>query len=201
MTDQELVEKILKDEPAAFRSLVEAYQDRVFRTAFGLLNNREDAEDIAQEVFVEVYRSLSRFRGESRISTWLYRITVNKSINLLKRSKRQQWPGEWFPLNLGKMNAGAEIRAVEYSTPHSRMEHQELGKILDEAIRSLPEKQRIAFTLHKVEDLPHKEIAEIMNTTASSVESLIFRAKRNLQLRLIPYYEKGKSQEKKNQIV
>ncbi|HRY31833.1 MAG TPA: sigma-70 family RNA polymerase sigma factor [Bacteroidales bacterium] len=189
MTDEELIKKLLANERDAFRELVNLYQDRVVRTAAGLLPTYQDAEDIAQEVFVEIYRSLHAFRHDARLSTWIYRITVNKAINLQKRNKRKQWITSlesWFH-SAGNDDGGRDSDR-SYQADHP-IQNAETARVLDQALNALPDKQRIAFTLHKVEGLPHREIADIMQVSIPSVESLIFRARVNLQKSLAGYYK------------
>jgi RNA polymerase sigma-70 factor, ECF subfamily len=189
MPDKDLIERMLLNDQSAFRELVEKYQDHVIRTSLALVRNREDAEDIAQEVFIEVYRSLRQFRRESKLSTWLYRITVNKSLNVHRKNKRKEWFYDLESLFSAKKSDAGSSLPLNRESPHILMEAEERNRALDKAIDSLPENQKIAFTLHKIEELPQKEIAEIMETTVSSVESLIFRAKNNLQHKLIKYYK------------
>lgn len=188
MHDQELIDQIIKNDQDAFRQLVEQYQDMVFRTCQGLLHNNAEAEDITQEVFVEVYRSISYFRGESKLSTWLYRIAINKSLNQLKKIQRK---ASW--LRIDDLLPGRKGEKTELSIPGlnnaNPLEQEELGRILKAAIDSLPENQRIAFVLAKYDELSYKDIAEVMNSSVSSVESLVHRAKTSLQKKLLNLYK------------
>jgi RNA polymerase sigma factor (sigma-70 family) len=183
MNDSELIERLSENDPQAFRILVEQYQDMVFRTSMGLLHDKEEAEDISQEVFIEVYKSIGYFRGDSKLSTWLYRITINKSLNELKKIQRLKTWSRVEDLILGKKEDRRELAIPDWSSENAG-ESQELANILQLAIDELPENQRIAFVLAKYDELSYKEIAEIMNSTLSSVESLVHRAKSNLQKRL-----------------
>jgi RNA polymerase sigma-70 factor, ECF subfamily len=185
MTDEELIEGILKRDRVALKYLVDHYQEKVIRTAYGFLRNMEDAEDLSQEIFVEIVRSLTGFRKSSSLSTWIYRITVNKSLNMVKKEK-------WRRIFSGFLS-DRDILEPAYNSPdpliHTEQEEKkERKKILDEAINRLSENQRIAFALHKIDELSYKEIAEIMNISLSSVESLIHRAKLNLQKILMRHY-------------
>ena len=183
MDDSELIGRLSNNDPLAFRILVEQYEDMVFRTSMGLLHDKEEAEDISQEVFIEVFKSIGYFRGESKLSTWLYRITINKSLNELKKVQRQKTWGRLDDFIKGKKEDRREISIPDRSGEKAG-ESEELAKILQHAIDEIPENQRIAFVLAKYDELSYKEIAEIMNTTISSVESLVHRAKSNLQRRL-----------------
>ncbi|HEX3010053.1 MAG TPA: RNA polymerase sigma factor [Bacteroidales bacterium] len=188
MTDSELIKSLSSQDGNAFRYLVENYEKMVFKACYHILNNYQDAEDVAQEVFVEAYLSISSFRGESKISTWLFRIAVNKSKNLLRKNKWQL-----LIQRIEKMLPGdkAERFDMEDVSAHESMlsiEKQEDQKILWKAIESLPENQRIAFTLNKYNDLSYQEIAEAMQTSLPAIESLIHRAKINLQKKLAGHF-------------
>jgi|WetSurMetagenome_2_1015567.scaffolds.fasta_scaffold258631_2 RNA polymerase sigma-70 factor, ECF subfamily len=184
LTERSLIEKTLTGDPSAFRQIVEKYKLMVINTCNGFLHDRQDAEDTAQEVFTEAFLSLSGFRNEAKISTWLYRIAVNKSLNVLRSRKRKQWLVKLEDV----LGMSKQTTSLEDHHPGSIMEAKEQADILHKAINSLPENQRIAFTLHKFDDMPYTEIAEVMNLTLSSVESLIHRAKINLQKKLLHYY-------------
>lgn len=188
MNGEEIIAGVLKGDEQSFRRLVEQFQLPVINICRGIVHNRHDAEDLAQEVFMEVFRSLRFFRYESGLSTWIYRIAVNKSINFVRKQKRQRWMAP-----LEKLMTGREsdvLHASRLSNPASRMEEQQLTKHFHAAMDELPENQRIAFTLHKQEDLPYKEIAEVMNISVAAVESLIHRGKVNLQKKLWDFYKK-----------
>lgn len=188
MTDAELLNSLNKKDGNAFRFLVEKYQTLVFKACYHILNNKEDAEDVAQEVFVEAFLSISGFRGDARISTWLYRIAVNKSKNLLRKNRWQL-----LILRFEKFIPGEKTESYDRAdtSAHDSMhefERTEDQKVLWKAIESLPENQRIAFTLNKYEELSYQEIADAMQTSLSAIESLIHRAKLNLQKKLTKYF-------------
>lgn len=178
MTEIELIRKLDVDKTGAFKELVEKYQRFVLTTARGFVKNDEDARDLSQEVFIKIYQSLNQFRQESGLSTWIYRITVNLSINYLRDNKKYNDTGiiEMQP-------AGGEV-------PDKKMENQDRAKFLHQAIDSLPENQRKVFVLNKYDDLSYKEIAETLEISISSVESLLFRARKNLQKKLWNCYKK-----------
>lgn len=167
--------------------VVKTFHKNVYHTCFGFVHNKQDAEDIAQDVFIEVYRSVSRFRGDSRLSTWIYRISVNKSLNHIRKYKNSKL---LYPIELLFHGVKDEDNRIDLSEPSSNednVERKEMKKILHQAIDSLPEKQRTAFTLSKFDDLSYNEIAEVMETSLSAVESLIHRAKLGLQKKLLKY--------------
>ncbi len=191
MTDSELITLILRGDRDSFRILVERYQQTVFRTCMGYLHNREDAEDLTQDVFIQVYQSLSRFRGESAFSTWLYRIAVNASLNRIRRS-----PLKMIFEVLDNRSMPAPL--INEDDPEKILIGREHGAWLRRAVNSLPENQRTAIILNKYEDLSQKEIAEIMMTSEGAVESLLFRAKRNLRKRLSAGSKKHENRHRKN---
>lgn len=191
MTDKEFVLEIRKGNQQAFRKFVEKYQLTVVKICNGFIHNLEDAEDIAQEVFIEVYQSVHKFRGEAKLSTWLYRIAVNKSLNHLRKYKLKKNLESIESLFMTNKNMINEIEDNRNLLPDDNIEQREKAHVLHRAISSLSTNQRVSFTLNKYEDLSYKEIAEIMNTSLSAVESLIHRAKINLQKKLFVYYKKN----------
>lgn len=186
LEDKALVDELKLGSEEAFRSLVDLFQRRVYATAIGLVRSVNEAEDISQEVFIEIYESIHSFKGEARLSTWIYRITVTKCLELMRYKKRKK---RFAPL-LGLINAdGAPMtEPVEFVHPGIRLEQQESAAMLFKAIEKLPEHQQTAFTLHKMQGVSYQEISEIMDTSLSSVESLMHRAKSNLKKHLTKYY-------------
>jgi RNA polymerase sigma-70 factor (ECF subfamily) len=185
MDDNELIEKIVAKDHSAFKALVDQYKDLVLNTCYNLIGNRQDAEDVSQEVFFQVYKKVKNFRGEAKISTWLYRIAVNRSLNFVRDNKRFRWLKSLSSLPEDKGQRAEEVPASDSDRPDVALEEKERNVIVQKAIDSLPGKQRAAFVLHKYEGLSYKEIAKILECTLSSVESLIHRAKSNLQRKLI----------------
>ncbi len=184
MDDKTLISEIInKKSQKAFEALVNKYQPLVVKTCLGFVTSYADAEDIAQDVFIEVYQSLSDFRSEAKLSTWLYRIAVNKSLNYVRKEKRSRMIRSiegFFSFN-GEINESMDIEDKSVEHPDTKIERAESKVMLKKSINSLPENQRIAFVLSKYQDLSYKEIAEVMDVTLSSVESLLFRAKVNLK--------------------
>ena len=190
MSEAEIIQKLQERDEQAFRQLIENHRQLVVNTCFGLVHNLEDAEDIAQDVFIEVFRSVHKFRADSKISTWLYRIAVNRSLNFIRDNKRRKLAQSIEEIfSPGKEKSG-NFSPEKVSAPDTEIENSERAAILHKAIDSLPQNQRVAFTLNKYEDLSYKEIAAVMETSVSSVESLIHRAKKNLQKKLYVCYKK-----------
>jgi RNA polymerase sigma-70 factor (ECF subfamily) len=181
------LEDVRRGDHDAFRWLVEAHKNRVLNTCYRFVHDREDAEDLAQETFVEVHRSIARFRGDSDLATWIYRIAVTKSLDFIRKRDRAKRGGPLKRLlRLDQDFEGAP--APESSRPDAQLEDQERRRILQAALQALPKKQRIAFVLSKYDALSYKEIAAVLTTSVAAVESLIHRAKTSLQKRLADYY-------------
>lgn len=178
MEDKEIVQRILDGDHRAFEILVKKYQEIVFRTCIGLLHNSDDADDIAQEVFVEVFESLGFFRHEAKLSTWIYRIAVNKSLNHLKKIKKKNLFKSLEEIfQVGQKN---DLSTSLADSADKDVEAEDQKKILEAALNKLPEKQKIAFILFRYDELSQKEIAQIMGLSVSAVESLVHRARKNL---------------------
>lgn len=185
-----LVERLKQRDEAAFKIIVETWQDMVFNTALGIVQNAEDAEDIAQEVFVQVYQSVNSFKGDSKFSTWMYRITITKSLDHERRKKRKKRFA--FVKSIFGDESQIVVHPPDFNHPGVALDKKEDAGALMGAIKELPENQKVAFTLHKVEGLSYQEVSEVMKTTVSSVESLIHRAKNNLKKKLEEYYRTRK---------
>lgn len=179
MSDEQLIQEILSGNKTSFQELMQKYQQQVFRTAMGFVHAKEDAEDITQDVFLQVYCSLPSFKGKSKFSTWLYRITVNISINHVNKNKRRN-----FLTISGDALLNLFNRSNHEKNPFEQMETNEREEIIRRAIEQLPKNQKKAFVLSKYEDLSQREIAEIMETTEGAVEQLLYRAKQFLRKKL-----------------
>ncbi len=189
--ENELITNLKQGSETAFRDIVNIYKSKVVNTCFGFVNNSADADDLAQEVFVEVFQSIHQFNQESSLSTWIYRISVNKSLDHLRKINRKKRWAQLIRLTTQSNEINDSLVMYE-QTPESTFEDKERLKIVLHAIGKLPQNQKTAFTLHKYEDLSYKEISEIMHTSVSSVESLIHRAKKNLKKMLTHYYSSEK---------
>lgn len=169
----------------AFRWLVDNYRNRIHSVALNILQNTDEAEDTAQETFIQVFESIHSFKGNSSLSTWIHKIAVNTALNKLRSKKRRQ--------NLQKilpwwMPAEAKSNETFFQHPGIALEKKEKAAILFKAVETLPEKQRIAFTLIKVQGMSYDEASTIMQQGIKSLESLIVRANNNLQKELESYY-------------
>ena len=189
--DIKLIERTVGGDEVAFEQLVQKYQHSVLNTIYRYIGDSADAEDIAQEVFVKVWQHAKSFKGQSEFSTWLYRIVVNQCLNFRAKRKKKT-------ISLDELTESGNLPnslkvGIEYPVPTGSLsgEDRKRASIVRKAVDELPKRQRIALVLSKFEGKSYKEIAQIMRTSLSSVESLIFRAKENLGGKLLPLREKG----------
>lgn len=187
MTEHELIRGVIARDRAAMTCLVETYQKKVIKTAYYFLGNMDDAEDVAQEVFLEIVNSMHKFRQSSILSTWIYRITINYSLNAVKRNKRGQIFVRIEKI-FGTAQPGKSKQVHEPAFENNAMVQNETGKLLKETVSGLPENQRTVFILNKYEEMSYKEISEVTGFSVSSVESLLHRAKLKLQERLVSHF-------------
>lgn len=195
MTETEIIQSVLEGNRNDFVYLVEKYQSMVFRTCIGFVHNKDDADDLTQEVFINAYQSLQSFKGNSEFSTWLYRIAINKSLNYLRNTSKLSLFQRFDKLLGAGKTIGTDISIPDTANPEQTLINEEHRYIVRKALDSLPENQRTAIVLSKYEELSQKKIAQIMNTTEGAVEALIQRAKENLRGKLF-YFSKSKSQHK-----
>lgn len=157
-------------------ALYEKYAVQVFRLAYRFVQQTEDAEEITQDVFVSVASSMPQFRGEAELSTWIYRIAVNKSLDVLRaRSRKKRW---------AKLIPWTEKHDLKDTTAHLSGEQDEAVAMLMQCIHSLPEQQQSALVLTKLEGYTQKESAAILGVSEKALESLVSRAKVNLKKKI-----------------
>ncbi len=166
----------------AFKKLYDTFSVKVYNTAISYTQNALDAEEITQDVFTKIYRSAGTFKGDSAVSTWIYRITVNTSLTFIKRKKRFVF----FQLSKTKS------KTSDFYHPGVLLEKKEEAKMLFKVIDTLSDNQKTAFILSFVEGLPRQEVADIMGLSLKAVESLLMRAKRNLRQKLEKMYPNRK---------
>jgi len=167
----------------SFDEIYETHKQLVFNLSLQYVQHQEDAEEITQDVFVKVYQSLDQFKEDSTLTTWIYRITINTSLDFLKAKQRKK---RWGILTSIFHDNQVEIKhdGINFSHPGVELEHKEEVAKIFLAINSLAENQKTAIILSKLEQKTQQEIAEIMNLSTKAVESLIQRAKTNLQKKL-----------------
>ena len=157
-----------------FEKLYNQYNMLVYNLALNYLQNIEDAEEITQDVFIQINNSLSNFQEKSSLKTWIYRITINKCLDFIKHKNSQK---RFFIFGKKSQNEFEISNVSNFEHPGILLENKEKSKLLFEIINELGENQKTAFLLSKVDGLSNPEIAEIMKLSVSSVESLVFRAK------------------------
>ncbi len=172
------IEAIIKGDQKAFATLYNEYSSLVYNTALSYTKIVQDAEEITQEVFVKIFRKASTFKGDSKLSTWIYRIAINTSLNHIKKNKKRSIFG----------GEAKENQAVDFVHPGVLMENKENTSALFKAMDCLPETQKTAFILSYIEELPRQEVANVMETSLKAVESLLQRAKRKMREELIKTY-------------
>ncbi len=188
MHDHEIISRILKNEPSGYDSLIRKYQELVYATCFKMLRIRADAEDLSQEVFMEVLRSIVHLRNTDDMSGWIYRISYTKCISFMrKKNPAKAAAGDTSEQMSRAMEQSGDDR--QKVTPQDKLEQKEAAACLFEKIDKLPVKQKRAFLMHKFEGFSHKEICEELELSQASVESLIYRAKVSLRKSLVNFFE------------
>ncbi len=171
-SDEYYIEQTLAGNVNAFAHLVKNYQQMVFTLAVRIVKSREEAEEVSQDVFVKAYNGLSKFKGDSKFSTWIYKIAYYASLDVVKKKKRQINSEHIDKMNEG--NLGIEQNAVDY------IESNERKEIIKKALSKLPEAERVILTLYYFEEIPVKEISEIVNLSQDNVKVKLFRSRKKL---------------------
>ncbi len=189
MQENTFILELQSGKQSAYSQLIDDYQQKVFATCISFVPNKEDAEDIAQEVFIEVFNSIHKFKGDSKLSTWIYRITTNKCLEFIRKKNTKKRFAFMQSILGNEIPMDKTSYFTEFNHPGIVLENKERNETLFHAINQLPEIQRVVFTLHKIDGKSYKEISEIIKKSVSSVESLMFRAKKNLQKLLENFYK------------
>jgi len=184
--DQELVLRAQRGDIHAFDELVERYHGKIYGLTYNMTSNREDAEDLTQEVFVKAFKALPRFKGKSSFYTWLYRIAVNKTINYRKKRNRKR------ALSLDQFDQEIKTDEVYHDltskgSPLRNVSLTELQKKMNEALQSLSEKHRTVVVLHDMQGIPHEEIAKMVGASVGTIRSRLFYARRQMQAELAEF--------------
>lgn len=187
-TDEQLLAAVRAGSETAFRLLLERHQDRVFNVVAGFLPNRQDAEDVSQEVFIEIWRSAGQFRREARVSTWIYRVAVSKALQALRHRARTKRAG-FFRSLVGLDHPEAQCRPADFDLPGVALENRERLEILHQNLAKLPDNQRIALVLRNIEGLAQPEVAAVLGVSVGAVEGLLSRAKDQLRKHLEAFYK------------
>lgn len=183
--DVALMLRVRNGDRQAFRELVERHQHRVVGTVARMLGAHNDAEDIAQQVFLRVWNSAARYQPTAKFTTWLMTITRNLVFNETRRRSRTRT----VPLDRGEGEGEIDLPDTSTKGPADQLLQQELALAVDTAILSLPEPQRMAVVLRRYENMPYEEIADVLKVSVSAVKSLLFRARTELKQQLSAYLD------------
>ncbi len=187
-SETDLIEQLKRGDESSFKTIVEQWKDMVYNTVLGIVQNETEAEDLTQDVFIKVFENISSFKGESKFSTWLYRIATTTALDHLRSRKRKKRFG--FVQSIFSHDQEKKEQLPDFHHPGVKLDNKERATVLFKAISSLPENQKAAYTLHKLEGLSYREISEVLHTTVPAVESLMSRANANLRKKLEDYYTK-----------
>lgn len=195
--ENDWVQRIQNGDSEAFRHLVDRYQRRVYCLAFGIVRNRDDAWDLAQEAFVKAFRNLHRFEGKSGFYTWLYRITYNLCIDKMRARSRRSF----VQIDSSRaLEAAVAKEAPPESHPAKNFDRKELAEVIDAALDQLSNNHRAIIVLREIEGLSYEEMAEVLKVSKGTVMSRLFHARRKLQDILRPYVKNGESVRKPFQL-
>lgn len=189
MSEQDFVKELQIGSQKAFGQLLDAYQQKVFGTCISFIPNKEDAEDVAQEVFITVFRSIHSFKGNSKLSTWIYKIATNKCLEFIRKKNAKKRFAFMQTILGNEIPLDKTSYFTEVNHPGILLENQEKSVIIFKAIDTLTENQRVVFTLAKIDEKSYQEIVFITGKSLSSVESILFRAKKSLQQKLENFYK------------
>ncbi|WP_299525154.1 sigma-70 family RNA polymerase sigma factor [uncultured Lutibacter sp.] len=170
--DEYYIEQTLNGNVNAFAFLVEKYKHMVYTLAIRIVKNKEEAEEVAQDSFVKAFKNLEKFKGESKFSTWLYKIAYYGSLDVLKKNKRFVNSENIDDFNEGDL--GNMQDALEY------LHEKERKKVINDALLKLNEDERIILTLYYFEDLPVKEISKVVNLSEDNIKTKLFRSRKKL---------------------
>ncbi len=170
-SDIELVNEFKNGNISAFDEIVRRYQKKVYSFARKILGNHDDADDVAQEVFVKVYYSLRDFKGESNLFTWIYRITINECNNILRKRKVKEF------IQIDEM---ANLLGFD-RTPEQELFDKEKKSLIEKAVEKLPPKQRTIFVMRFFEDLDYEQISKILNKPIGTLKANYFHAVKKIQ--------------------
>ena len=187
--DVELVKRCQAGDSSAFNDLVTRYRSKVFTMVYGMVQNEQDAWDLAQEGFLKAWKSIHRFKGESSFYTWLYRIMTNVTIDSLRRKGirgEAEFDDRIAPANV---EPGSRTTPSSAALPNEKLEYREIRERIDHAIAKLSPEHRAVIVMKEIEDLQYNEIAEVLNCSLGTVMSRLFYARKKLQSLLKDLYE------------
>lgn len=181
----ELMARVKNGDTSAFESLVEMHQNAVIGTVAKMLGSPTEAEDIAQQVFVRIWKSAPRYEPQAKFTTWMFTITRNLVFNEVRRRKRKPTVSQ----DEREEDSHRQAEDTHSTSPDQDLLHSELEAAVDKAIAALPEKQRLAVVLRRYEEMPYDEIGKVLSMSVPAVKSLLFRARAQLKDELQKYLE------------
>jgi RNA polymerase sigma factor (sigma-70 family) len=184
--DVRLMHLVASGDTIAFEALIERHQGLVAGTVARMLGSNSDVEDIAQQVFIRVWKSASRYVARAKFTTWLLKITRNLVFNEMRRAKRHPQ----VPVQIDPEAEELPLKDEMTATPDAALLQEELQNKIDSAIAQLPDTQRMALVLRRYQELSYEEIAEVLELSVPAVKSLLFRARTELRERLQDYLNK-----------
>jgi len=170
--DQILINQIIEGDTNAFSILVDRYKDLVFTLALRMLKNREEAEEVAQDTFIKTYKSLDKFKGDSKFSTWIYRVAYNTCLDRIKKNKKH--------LNDVEINEFTAHQVLTIDNALDKLEAQEQEEAIQRCINILPSEDSFLLTLYYFDDLSLDEISEVVGITSNSIKVKLFRCRKKL---------------------
>ncbi|NLC38898.1 MAG: sigma-70 family RNA polymerase sigma factor [Clostridia bacterium] len=187
-SDEVLVQKCLEGDRGAFAEIVRRYQKQIYSLAYRLTNHMEDAQDLAQEIFIKLYQVLDKYDTQKPFFPWMYKVATNVCYTLLRKR-----PADEVPLE--KVIEFGPIVLQSQNQPEERYEAKEMQLLVQQAIAQLPEKYRIPLVLRYLEEFSYRQIAEIMDLPLTTIETRLYRGKALLQKRLDPILQRGEHHE------
>lgn len=184
--EKELVDRSRKGDLDAYDMLVQRYQGKIYSLVYNMTSNREDTEDLVQDVFIKAHSALEKFQGKSTFYTWVYRIAVNRTINFVKKRKKRS------ALSLNEIDHGVErdelyVELSSRESPFRDAAINEISEKLNAALQKLSEKHRAVVVMHDIEGTPHDDIAKVLGCSSGTIRSRLYYARQQLQVELSEY--------------
>jgi len=191
ISDEVLVHRFKSGDKNSFRRLVEKYQSKIYGIVLASVRDKNDTDDLCQEIFIKVYRGLSQFKGKSKFFTWLYRITINTCISAQNTRKRKpETISLSYPVDEKENPLSTKLSQDTVKRPMEDLKNKELEVKIKLAIDSLSDGLKEVFILREVEDLSYKELSKILQCSEGTIKSRLFRAREKLKKKLVPYLGK-----------
>ena len=185
MSEDQFIQKLKAGDNDAFEALVNLYQDKIYNTCYSFLKQAELAEDQTQEIFIILFNAIQQFEAKSKLSTWIYRITVSRCLDFIRSQNRQKRKATGI---LSLFNFTTELQDFQEPTPYQHLENKEYAEVIARALDTMKSKNKTVFILKYMEGLSQKEIAEILNCSEKSIEGILTRSKSILKIEIEKKY-------------